>query len=184
MRRKKNNFSRREFLTAAGGATAFFSLAGSVNAQATKNEKAKELLVYVGTYTSGKNESDGIYILKFNAENGAPSSFRAVKNVVDPSFLAIDKDKKYLYAVNETVEYEGKKSGAVSAFAIDQKTGGLNFLNKQPSLGGAPCHISVSDNGKFALVANYLGGNVSVLPIEKNGSLGAAVDLKQHVGSG
>ncbi|HEX8738200.1 MAG TPA: lactonase family protein [Pyrinomonadaceae bacterium] len=184
MRRKKNNLNRREFLTTIGGAAAVFSLAGSVDSQTTKNEKAKEWLVYVGTYTSGKSRSEGIYIYKFSAETGSLSPYKIVGNVVEPSFLAIDKDKKYLYAVNETVEYEGRKSGAVSAFAIERKTGDLNFLNKQPSLGGAPCHISVSDNGRFVLLANYLGGNVSVFPVEKNGSLGAAVDLKQHRGSG
>jgi 6-phosphogluconolactonase len=184
MRCKKNNFSRREFLTALGAAGMFFPLVDSINSQTIKNEKAKEMLVYVGTYTSGKSRSEGIYVYKFNAESGALSPYKTVRNVVEPSFLAIDKDKKYLYAVNETIEYEGKKSGAVSAFAIDRKTGDLNFLNKQPSLGGAPCHISVSDNGKFVLVANYVGGNVSVFPIGKNGSLGAAVDLKQHSGSG
>lgn len=184
MRRKKDNLSRREFLTAASGAAAFFSLAGPAHSQMTKNEKAKELLVYIGTYTSGKSKSEGIYIYKFNAESGALSPYKIVKNVVEPSFLAIDKNKKYLYAVNETVEYEGKKSGAVSSFAIDRKTGDLNFLNKQPSLGGAPCHVSVSENGKFVLVANYVGGNVSVFPVEKNGNLGSSIDLKQHTGSG
>ena len=52
------------------------------------------------------------------------------------------------------------------------------------SLGGAPCHISVSDNEKFVLVANYLGGNISVFPIGAGGRLGAPVDLRQHSGSG
>ncbi len=57
-------------------------------------------------------------------------------------------------------------------------------MNKQPSLGGAPCHVSVSDNGKFVLVANYVGGNVAVFPVEKDGKLGASIDLEQHSGSG
>lgn len=184
MQRKKNNFNRREFLTAIGGAGAAFSLAGWAASQTTKNEKTKEMLVYIGTYTSGKSRGKGIYVYKFNTENGALSPYKIVANVVDPSFLAIDKNRKYLYAVNETVEYEGKKSGAVSAFAIDRKNGDLRFLNKQPSLGGAPCHITVSDNGKFVLVANYLGGNVSVFPIENGGNLGAPIGLQQHRGSG
>jgi 6-phosphogluconolactonase len=185
MRRKKNDFSRREFLQMVGGAAAIFPLAATAAySQTSKNEKTKEMLVYVGTYTSGKSRSEGIYIYKFDAETGALSPYKTVANVVEPSFLAIDKDRKYLYSVNETVEYEGKKSGAVSAFAIDRKTGDLRFLNKQPSLGGAPCHVSVSKNGKFVLVANYLGGNVSVFPVETGGSLGASVDSEQHSGAG
>jgi 6-phosphogluconolactonase len=184
MQRKKNDFSRREFLAAVGGAGVIFSLAGSADSQTTKGEKTKEMLVYIGTYTSGKSKSQGIYIYKFNPENGALRPYKIVGNVVEPSFLAIDKNRKYLYAVNETEEYEGKKSGAVSAFAIDRKNGDLRFLNKQPSLGGAPCHITISDNGRFVLVANYLGGNVSVFPIENGGNLGASIDSEQHGGVG
>lgn len=145
-------------------------------------KKSKEMLLYVGTYTS--KGSEGIYVYKFDAETGELGKLHTVKNVVEPSYLTIDKNRKYLYAVNETVEYEGKKSGAVSAFAINQKTGNLNFLNKVPSLGGAPCFITVSNNEKFVLVANYLGGNVSVFPIEAGGKLGASVDLQQHSGTG
>jgi len=184
MQRKKNDFNRREFLTAIGGAGVIFSLTGAADSQTTKTEKTKEMLVYIGTYTSGKSKSEGIYIYKFNPENGALRPYKIIGNVVEPSFLAIDKNRKYLYAVNETVEYDGGKSGAVSAFAIDRKTGDLRFLNKQPSLGGAPCHMTISDNGRFVLVANYLGGNVAVFPIENGGKLGASIDFEQHSGSG
>jgi 6-phosphogluconolactonase len=138
------------------------------------------MLVYVGTYTNA-GKSEGIYIFGFDPETGRLSARRTVKNVVEPSFLTIDQNRKYLYAVNELVEYDGKQNnGAVSAFAIDQKNGDLRFLNKQPSLGGAPCFITTSKNGKFVLVANYVGGNVSVYPIEKDGRLGVSVDLAQH----
>ncbi|MDQ3062107.1 MAG: lactonase family protein [Acidobacteriota bacterium] len=184
MQSKKNNFTRRDFLKTAALGTLGLTLAESVYGQQSDNKNSKEMLVYIGTYTSGKSKSEGIYIYKLNLASGALESYKTVKNVVEPSFLAIDKSKKYLYAVNETVEYEGKQSGAVSAFAINQKTGDLEFLNKQPSLGGAPCHVSVSDNGKFVLVANYVGGNVAVFPVGKDGKLGASIDLEQHSGSG
>lgn len=146
------------------------------------DKKSKEMLLYVGTYTS--KGSEGIYVYKFDAETGSLSKIQTVKNVVEPSFLTIDKSRKFLYAVNETEDYEGKKSGAVSAFAIDHETGGLKFLNKVASLGGAPCHLSVSENEKFVFVANYSGGNVSVFPIDEDGKLGASVDMQQHSGSG
>ena len=175
----KKGFTRREFLV-AGGTGAMGMLLAPTSAASSKRNKI--MLLYVGTYT--EKGSEGIYVFNFNNETGELSQLHTVKDVVQPSFLAIDKSRKYLYAVNETVEYEGKKSGAVSAFAIDQRTGNLQFLNKQASLGGAPCHICVSDNGKFVLVANYLGGNVAVLPLEKDGKLGAAVELAQHVGFG
>ena len=173
--------TRRDFLTIGSSAVAGLLLSQTLNAQ--KKKTSKEMLLYIGTYTS-TGKSEGIYVHKFNPETGKLTPLLTVKDVAEPSFLTIDKNRKYLYAVNELLEFDGKKSGAVSAFAIDQKTGNLQFLNKQASLGGAPCFITTSENNKFALVANYLGGNVSVYPIEKGGKLGASVDLAQHTGSG
>ena len=69
-----------------------------------------EMLVYIGTYTS-KTESEGIYIYKFNLASGQLIPYKTVKKVVDPSFLAIDKHYRYVFAVNETEEFEGKKVG-------------------------------------------------------------------------
>ena len=179
-----NRKSRRDFIAAISSAGIVLSLGGPAFSQAASRRNSKELLVYVGTYTSGDSKSEGIYVYKFNLQNGSLSPHKTVANVVEPSFLAIDKSRKFLYAVNETVEYEGKKSGAVSSFGLDPQSGDLRFLNKQPSLGGAPCHISVSGDGRFVLVANYVGGNVSVFPVGKDGQLGASIDLEQHFGSG
>jgi 6-phosphogluconolactonase len=180
MQRKKNKISRREFLTAGTSAAV---LARSAISQPVKLSDTNDMLVYVGTYTSG-SKSEGIYIYKLNMDNGDLTPYTTTKNVIDPSFLTINKSGRYLYAVNETLEYEGKKSGAVSAFEINQRTGDLKFLNKQPSLGGAPCHVSVSDNEKFVLVANYVGGNVSVLRVGTKGSLDSVTEVKQHSGTG
>lgn len=184
MESEKTNFTRRDFLKIAAAGTTGLIIAGLGFGQRSSGRKSKEMLVYIGTYTSGKSKSEGIYIYKLNLASGELKLYQTVKNVVEPSFLTVDKNRKFLYAVNETEEYEGAKSGAVSAFAINQQTGDLEFLNKQPSLGGAPCHVSTSNNGRFVLVANYLGGNVAVFPIEKDGRLGSSIDLKQHSGSG
>jgi 6-phosphogluconolactonase len=182
--KSKNKHSRRDFIKNAVVGTLGLTLADSVFGQMSSDKKAKEMLLYIGTYTSGKSKSEGIYIYKLNLDSGELKPFKIVKNVVEPSYLTIDKDRKYLYAVNETEVYEGKKSGAISSFAVNQKNGDLTFLNKQPSLGGAPCYITVSENQKFVLVANYLGGNVSVHLIEAGGKLGASIDLRQNSGAG
>lgn len=178
--KEKNQLTRREFLEIGGLGAAGLFLAPHAFSQS--NKAKQKIFLYIGTYTnSGKSE--GIYVHEFGSKTGKLAPLHIVKNVFEPSFLTINKNRKYLYAVNETEEYEGKKSGAVSAFAISAD-GNLTFLNKQPSLGGAPCHISASENNRFVLVANYLGGNVSVFSIEKGGKLGASVDLAQHTGFG
>lgn len=179
---QKKYLGRREFLGLLTSGAALCPFAGMLTAQGVG--RSKEMLLYIGTYTSGESSSEGIYIQKFDPATGRLSPHKTVSGVEDPSFLTIDRNRKFLYTVNETLEHEGQKSGAVSAFSIDRKTGSLSFLNKQSSRGGAPCHISVSRDGKFVLVANYVGGNVAVLPVKADGSLGPAVDLEQHAGTG
>src|SRR5207245_2608792 len=78
----------------------------------------------------------------------------------------------------------GKKGGAVSAFTLDTKTGELKPINVESSVGAGPCHIVVDRTGKNALVANYGGGSVAVLPISDDGKLGEATAFVQHKGKG
>jgi 6-phosphogluconolactonase len=142
----------------------------------------QELFVYVGTYTTGKSE--GIYLYRLNLSSGELRHSGTTRSVINPSFLSLSPNARYLYAVNEVDQFAGKKSGAVSAFAVDQRTGMLTLLNQQPSLGGSPCYLDVDARGRFVLTANYVGGNVSVFPVQRDGSLGAVSDMKQNQGSG
>ncbi len=179
-----NVLDRREFLTAIGGGVVSLSLGKVAFGQTTALAGSGDLTLYVGTYTSGTSTSKGIYSYRFNKETGELVFNELTSGVADPSFVVVDKAHKYLYSVNETVEYEGKKSGAISSFAIDRKAGTLTLLNKQPSLGGAPCHLTMSADSRFLLVANYVGGNVAVFPVGKDGKLGDSVDAEQHIGTG
>ena len=139
------------------------------------------MFVYVGTYTS--KGSEGIYVYRMDPESADLELVGKATNIENPSFLAIDPKKRYLYAVNEVHSFAGRKSGAVSAFSIERKTGKLAFLNSKPSLGTSPCYVSVDKNGKYVFVANYSSGNIAVLPIIDDGSLGDATDFVQHEGS-
>jgi 6-phosphogluconolactonase len=139
-------------------------------------------IVYVGTYTT-KQASKGIYAFDFDAASGQLKELGLAAESVDPSFLAIHPNGKYLYAVNETSEFAGQKGGAVSAFAIDRSTSKLKLLNQVASGGAGPCHISLDRAGKFVLVANYDGGSVATFPARDDGSLGPASSVVQHHGS-
>lgn len=174
--------TRRGFLQALGLGALCLTLRDADGAQSPRASKVRELLVYVGTYTSGKSE--GIYLFRLNLSTGELTQVGTTRGVVNPSYLTLDRARRRLYAVNEVEEFAGKKSGAVSAFAVDHATGALRFLNQQPSLGGAPCYVSLDATEKFLLVANYVGGNVAVLPLRGDGSLAEATDVKQDQGSG
>jgi 6-phosphogluconolactonase len=177
-----NTLTRRGFLWAAGASTLGAALAGEAGALMRPSTRTRELLVYVGTYTSGGGE--GIYLYRLDLADGSLKHEGTTAGVVEPSYLTLEPRRRFLYAVNELETYEGAPGGAVSAFAVDQQTGALRFLNRRASKGGAPCYVTAADSGRFVLVANYVGGNVAVLPVLADGSLGEAVDVKQDAGSG
>ena len=172
----KQEMTRRVFMATAGAGALGVTLGGRAA------RAARELLVYVGTYTSGK--SVGIYLYRLDLGDGSLKHAGTTEGVVNPSYLTIDRARRRLYAVNEVEEFEGAPGGAVSAFEIEPKTGALRFINRRRSMGGAPCYVTLSDSGRFLLVANYMGGNVAVLPVLKDGSLGEATDVEQFKGSG
>jgi 6-phosphogluconolactonase len=157
-----------------------FSLVGVSFAR----EHGKGYLLFVGTYTNTKAGSKGIYAYRYNASSGQLTSLGVAAETENPSYLAVDPTYKFLYAVNELQDYKGAKSGAVTAFAIDHKTGKLSRLNEVASRGEDPCYISLDKTGKYVLVANYTSGNIAVFPVQKDGSLGEASAFVQHHGTG
>lgn len=170
--------SRREFAAAMTGlATA--GLAACVRV----GRAARPRRVYVGTYTEGARR-EGMRAFQLEPTTNALRPAGATDAGPDPSFLAAHPGGRFVYAVNELTEYEGRPSGAVSAFAVDRARGTLTLLNRRASHGGAPCYVSVDRTGRFALVANYVGGSVTVLPIGPDGALGEATAVVQHQGRG
>lgn len=140
---------------------------------------AEQYRVYFGTYT-GK-ESQGIYQATLDTSTGKLGEPTLASEAVNPSFLAIHPTGKFLYAVGEIADFEGKKTGGVTAFAIDS-SGKLMKLNQQSSEGTGPCHISVAKDGGTAFVANYGGGSCCSLPIGDDGKLAPAASAIQHEG--
>lgn len=142
---------------------------------------AAESRLYIGTYTGAK--SRGIYVSTFDSTAGALAPPKLAAELQSPSFLASSPDGRRIYAVSEVSEHNGRKSGAVSALAVDPASGTLALINQQPTGGTGPCHLSVNQSGTYVFVANYGGGSVAVFPIGTNGSLGEASTFVQHEGS-
>ncbi|MDF3058586.1 MAG: pgl 1 [Rariglobus sp.] len=148
----------------------------------TALSSARELLVYVGTYT--KTSSKGIYVGRFDAETGRLGELTLAADVVNPSFLALSPDRRHLYAVSEGAgaTYNGKPSGTVSAYAINPADGVLALINTTVSAGRGPCHVSVTPDGRNVLVANYSSGTVTLLPVRADGGLDGPAYVDQHEG--
>jgi 6-phosphogluconolactonase len=132
------------------------------------SSKAQNIPLYIGTYTDGSSE--GIYKLAFNPATGGLSNLQLAVATENPSFIAYSPNKKYVYAVNESLD------GFVSAYKI-QENGQLKFLNKVNSNGRGPCHISLNKQGNKAVVSNYGGGTASIYNISRDGKLNEASQI-------
>ncbi len=152
---------------------------------------AQHRFVFIGTYTEPilfgtgqivRGKGQGIHIYRFDVVSGALVPHSVAEGVRNPSYLAFHPSRRYLYAVNEMKEFEGRPSGAISAFRLDPERGQLAFINQKSTHGTDPCHLSVTRAGDCVLVANFASGSVCVLPIGPDGSLGDATDVVQHHG--
>ena len=131
----------------------------------------------IGTYTH--TGSKGIYVYSFNPETGALAWISNTDSIVNPSFLAVSKDKKFVYACTES---RTPNAGSVSAFSFNLQTGQLTFINKQQA-GVNPVYIALHDNGRWAVTANYTGGSISVFPVNTDGILQPFIQNIQLQGS-
>ena len=139
----------------------------------------QEHYMIVGTYDSPK--SDGLYIYKFNSNDGTAKEISHIKTP-NASFVAISPNEKFVYAVHEDAPQDGK-GGEVVAFSFNKQTGTLTYINKQPSGGDHPCHVEVDKTGKWVFASNYSSGSLSVYPVNADGGLGIATTI-QHYGAG
>lgn len=137
--------------------------------------------LYIGTYTRREDHVDGrgegIYCYELNDATGQLMPRHVERGIVNPSFIALEGGM--LYAASEVTDPE--TGGWVYAYALERATGRLRLRSRQPSLGAAPCYVSVA--AECVLVANYLGGSVTVFPVDPDRGLGPATDHVAHRGS-
>jgi 6-phosphogluconolactonase len=138
-----------------------------------------EFFVYVGSSKSERTASKGIYIYRFNAGSGQLSPAGLVK-VLNPAFLALHPNHRFLYTVNQTAD---EARSAATSFTVDRTTGGLTLLNQVSSKGANPVYILLDKTLKYALVANYLGDTVATFPVFGDGRLGEAAAVVRYTGS-
>lgn len=152
----------------------------------------QKTLVYVGTYTGPikfgtgqilEGKGKGIYLLELDLQIGELQLIETFTDIVNPSYLALNEKNCFLYAVNELKEFQGKPSGSVSSFKVDETSGELTYVNKQPTNGTDPCHVEMNLEGTNLYVSNFMSGSVCVFPIRPDGSIDAPSQFIQHTGN-
>ena len=146
----------------------------SIFTLATIHAQENKFNLIVGTFT--KNcESKGIYVYEFDANTGDFSLKNNTENILNPSYLTVSNDTKFVYSVSEN----DKKSTA-SAFKFDSKSGKIDFINSEFSKGQNGCYI-INDE-KNIITANYSSGSISVFGKKSDGSIAEVKQVVQHIG--
>jgi 6-phosphogluconolactonase (cycloisomerase 2 family) len=152
-------------------------------------------MAYAGTFSSPLRDTlptqvdlppgngRGIHLFQVDRLTGGLTPSGIVEMGTSPSCLILNDAGTRLYSANETDRAGADKQGTVSAFSVNRADGALTLLNTVRSGGAGPTYVSVHPAGRHVLVANYFGGSVAVLPIQADGRLGDASDVKVATGT-
>src|SRR6476646_4644933 len=189
----RSKVSRRSFLKTTSALATMSPIASAVAER--HGQTARALVAYVGTFSSPLRDTlptqvdlppgngRGIHAFRVDRTTGAMTPSAIIEMGTSPNCLALNAASTRLYSSNETDRLGEDKQGSASAFAIDRTTGALQLLNTVGTGAPGPTYVSVHPGGRHLLVANYFGGSVAVLPIQSDGRLGDASDLRRDAGT-
>jgi 6-phosphogluconolactonase len=150
-------------------------------ASSARAKSAAQFWVYIGTNTHPRSNSQGIYLYRFDAASGEVSDQKLAAEIGDPGWQVIPPGGKFLYTCGTTDHH---RTSIVAAYRINSADGSLTFLNQQPTKGQDTPHIDVDPAGTCLVAANYGSGDISVVPIDPDGSLAPVSAVIRHSGSG
>ena len=157
-----------------------FAVAGVCLMTHAQVSVASEPLVFISAFAPG--DQGAIHAYTFDAKAGTLKLLHRTPDVLNPFFMAITPDHKFLYSIYAPT-FGGTEAEQVAAFRLDGRTGKLSPLNRQSTKGTASCFLEVDATGKSVLMANYMTGSVVSYAIKSDGSLSEPVSFVQHVGS-
>ena len=131
-------------------------------------------MVFFGSFNWEK-EKEGLYVYELNNNTGKLSKVTSVKNIVNPSYLTISANGKYIYTVSDS---KMENAGSVSSFSFNDKNKTLTYLNSQKSGGENPVYVNVHEDGKWLVNGNYTEAGISVYSILENGKIDS---IRQHL---
>jgi 6-phosphogluconolactonase len=151
-----------------------------MNSATTAHAAQNQFWVYIGTSTHPPSKSKGIYLYQLDAASGTITDKGVVAEIGDPGWQKINQNGKFLYTVATA---EKHRQSIVAAYRIDSQTGALSWLNQQATRGEDSTHLDVDPSRSLAVVANYSSGDLSVMPINPDGTVAAPTAVIKHSGS-
>ena len=129
-------------------------------------------MAYVGSY-SYTGKAKGITVYDVDVEAGK-FIYRCEVEVDNSSYLKASQNGQILYSIAD----EG-----VVAFRI-LPNGSLARLNSANIRGMRGCHLSTSKNDDYIFISGFHDGKITVLNLNKDGSVGQIADGVFHKGLG
>jgi 6-phosphogluconolactonase len=165
---------------------------------ASTESRSKESSSAAQTFWIG-GYGPGIYASRLNPD-GSMVEPKLVAKQTRASFFVLHPKLDVLYAVAESANNDpGIKDAGIKdpgraaslvAYAFDRaayergELADLKLINVERVQGDGPCHVTLDSQGRFAVVANYGSGSVSLFPIRADGGLYEESSTLQHQGSG
>ncbi len=115
---------------------------------------------------SAENKTD-VMLCSLNDKGSAEmiSGFTVGDN---PSYFTFGKNN-LVYFANEVDSFNLSPGGGITTLRLDEERKQFVRESSVNQGGGGPCHITLSDDGKYLITANYGSGSVSVVRLNPDG---------------
>lgn len=137
----------------------------------------RPVYAYVGSRTTRERNArgEGISVFRVDPSTGALDRVQLVGDLVNPSFLALNRRGDRLYTLHGDCS-------EVSAFSVEATSGRLSYLHTVDCKGKNPVHLALDPKDRSLVVSNHLSGQVAVIAIEADGRLGSVTHLESLPG--
>ncbi len=163
------NLSRRHFMKTASAAT-LAATASSSFASARRHR------VFIGS-----NTPEGILAYDWDPATAELTPAGVAARLANVDWMTFSPDRKFLYAASEVESFNGKPTGSVASYRIEN--GSLQPLSEQNSAGKGTCHVGLDQTGRVLLAADYGGGSAASFLIT-DGKLSSAVWTEHYTQHG
>lgn len=138
----------------------------------TRLAQAQRTLLFVGSYNIDKN-LPGIYVYSFDRTTGSLTRLTEYAGVLNPSYLALSRSGRYLYACTES---RAGQLGSVSSFEFNRNQ--LKFISRQPTGAANPVYVALDKQENWLLSGSYTGGGMAAFAVNKNGEIQPAAQIR------
>jgi len=127
-------------------------------------QKSNNLFLVSGYSSEGKAD---VMLCSFNGK-GSAQMLSEVTVGNNPSFFTFGKHN-LVYFANEVDSFNLSPGGGITTYSFDEES--KQFARESSVNQGAagPCHITLSNEGRYLITANYGSGSVSVVRLNHDG---------------